>query len=285
MISLLLAVVLSFGADDSKLAYDAAAGLVEKYTPRDSGTYGSKRAAMYILDSVSSLGPNARIDTFVADTPKGRRAFTNVESSFVSHPDNEWVVFISHFDTKTGVSCPGANDGASTSGLMVALAANLFKNRPEKTNILLVWTDGEECFDAYSHNDGLWGSRHVAQKLKSSNAKVRAVVCLDMLGDRDLTISIPENCHPGFKNGVLKIAKAKGLGNRIVSSGDIVYDDHLPFMQAGYKALALIDFEYGSAPGLNDYWHTPKDTMDKISPDSLLLAGRLASWIISGLDR
>ncbi len=285
MTSLFLAVALTFGVDDAKLAYETATELVQDCTPRDSGTYGSKRAAMYILDKVSSLGPNAKIDTFVAETPKGRRAFTNVESTFVSNPDNEWIVFVSHFDTKLGVQCPGANDGASTTGLLVSLAAKLFRQPPEKTNIMLVWTDGEECFETYGLNDGLWGSRHIAQKLKDSGVKVRAVVCLDMLGDKNLKISIPDNCHQGFKKGVLKIVKSKNLDDKIVSSNDIVYDDHLPFLQLGFKAIALIDFEYGSSHGLNDYWHTPNDTIDKISIESLQLSGSLASWIIGGLDR
>ncbi len=50
-------------------------------------------------------------------------------------------------------------------------------------------------------------------------------------------------------------------------------DDHVPFMRAGIPAVDLIDFEFGSAPGLNDFWHTEKDTLDKIEARSLEIVG------------
>lgn len=285
MMSSLLAAALAFTPADAELAYNTASNLVMECTPRDSGTYGSRRAAHFILDKVSSLGADARLDSFEAETPKGTRTFVNVESEFVSHADNPWVVFISHYDTKTGVPCPGANDGASTTGLLVSLAGKLFDKGPEKINVLLLWTDGEECMESYTYNDGLWGSRYAARKLKNSGKNVRAVVCFDMLGDRDLKITIPANCHPGFRKGILAIAERKKVADKVVPSDEIVTDDHVPFMEAGFKAVNLIDFDYGSRSGLNDYWHTPKDTVDKISPESLRFAGQLAVWILGGLDR
>jgi Zn-dependent M28 family amino/carboxypeptidase len=285
MTSLLLATTLFFAPADAEIAYNAASELVEKHTPRDSGTLGSRRAADFICDKLNLSGVKSKQDFFKADTPLGPRYFVNVESSFVSDTNNEWIVFISHFDTKLGVDCPGANDGASTTGLLIALAGKLAKEKPQKTNILLLWTDGEECFDYYTENDGLWGSKHAAKKLKDSGVKVRAVVCFDMLGDKDLKITIPDNSHQGFREGILKIAKRKNLSNKIVAVSDIVIDDHHPFLEAGFKAIDLIDFDYGSRPGVNDYWHTPDDTIDKISRESLLFAGQVATWIINGLDR
>lgn len=285
MTSFLLAATLLFAPADADIAYDTASELVKKHTPRDSGTLSSRRAADFIYDRLKASGAKAELDFFKADTPAGERYFVNVESAFVSNTNNEWIVFVSHFDTKKGVACPGANDGASTTGLLIALAGKLVKQNPEKTNILLLWTDGEECFNDYAENDGLWGSRHAAKKLKDSGVKVRAVVCFDMLGDKDLKITIPENSHQGFREGVLKIAKRKNLADKIVAVDDIVIDDHVPFLEAGFKAVDLIDFDYGSRPGLNDYWHTSKDTIDKISRESLLLAGEIATWLINGLDR
>lgn len=285
MTSFLLAATLLFAPADADIAYDTASELVKKHTPRDSGTLSSRRAADFIYDKLKASGAKAELDFFKADTTAGERYFVNVESAFVSNTNNEWIVFVSHFDTKRGVSCPGANDGASTTGLLIALAGKLVKQNPEKTNVLLLWTDGEECFNDYAENDGLWGSRHAAKKLKDSGVKVRAVVCFDMLGDKDLKITIPENSHQGFRDGILKIAKRKNLADKIVAVDDMVIDDHVPFLEAGFKAVDLIDFDYGSRPGLNDYWHTSKDTIDKISRESLLLAGEIATWLINGLDR
>lgn len=284
MFSLLLAAQLAFVESDARIAYDTAKGLVESYTPRESGSVGSRRAAMYILDTVSSLGADVRLDSFTAKTPKGERQFTNVECSIVSNPSNKWLVVVSHFDTKPGISCPGANDGASTVGILAALAARLSVVRPKNVNILLAWVDGEECFSFYSQSDGLWGSRHLAAKLKKQGSKVRAVINVDMLGDRDLKVMIPSNTHGGFRRGILKLAAQKKVSDKVVEIDDAVTDDHVPFMEEGFKAVNLIDFEYGSASGRNDYWHTPEDTMDKISVESLRFSGELLAWIIERLS-
>ena len=284
MFSLLLAAQLTFAESDARIAYDTAKELVESHTPRESGSIGSRRAAMYILDKASALGADVRLDAFSAKTPKGVRQFTNVESSIVSNPSNKWLVLVSHFDTKSGIDCPGANDGASTVGILAALAARLSANKPKNVNVLFAWVDGEECFNFYSESDGLWGSRHLAAKLKEQGARVRAVINVDMLGDKDLKVMIPANTHDGFRRGVLKLAAQKKVADRVVAIDDIVTDDHVPFMEAGFKAINFIDFEYGSKPGKNDYWHTPEDTMDKISIESLKFSGELLAWIIERLS-
>jgi hypothetical protein len=43
-------------------------------------------------------------------------------------------------------------------------------------------------------------------------------------------------------------------------------DDHLPFKEAGVPVIDIIDFNYGPD---NAYWHTNKDTLDKISGQSI----------------
>jgi hypothetical protein len=46
----------------------------------------------------------------------------------------------------------------------------------------------------------------------------------------------------------------------------------------------LIDFEFGSAPGLNDYWHTDEDTLDKLSPHSMEIVGQTALRLVELLQ-
>ena len=280
MFSALLAASLVFSQADANLAFKTATGLVENHTPRDSGTTRSMLAANYLLDAASAAGADVRRDMFVAKTPKGERRFTNLVASFKRNPDAPWVVLVSHYDTKTGVDCPGANDGASTSGLLVALAGVLYNHRTQNDNVMLIWTDGEECMNAYVEDDGLWGSRHAAKSLKESGVKVKAVICLDMLGDKVLHVSIPKNSSPALSKIALAAAKKAGVADKVSRVDLLVKDDHVPFLEAGFKSIDLIDFEYGSAPGLNDYWHTAKDTVDKISEESLFTAGKLVAGML-----
>ena len=281
MFSALLAASLVFSQADANLAFKTATGLVENHTPRESGTTRCFLAANFLLDAASAAGADVRRDMFLAKTPKGERRFTNLVASFKRNPDAPWVVLVSHYDTKTGVDCPGANDGASTSGLLVALAGVLCTNRTYSDNVMLIWTDGEECMNAYVEDDGLWGSRHAAKSLKESGVKVKAVICLDMLGDKDLHVSIPKNSSPALSKIAHAAAKKAGVSDKVSRIDLLVKDDHVPFFEAGFKSIDLIDFEYGSAPGRNDYWHTDKDTIDKISEESLLASGKLVVGMLN----
>lgn len=273
---------LVFSPAEAKAAHACAAGLVESHTPRDAGTPGGRRAAYYLLDAVSSTGADAVLDRFEAETPRGRKTMVNVESAFVVSDEAEWIILLSHYDTKPGVDCPGADDGASTSGLLVSLAGLLYRNRPTACNVLLAWVDGEECMESYEENDGLWGSRHLAAKMKARGAKVRAVLCLDMLGGKDLVVSVPKNGHAGLRRAVARVARHLGKSDRVRSARDTLIDDHVPFLEAGYRAVDLIGMS--SARPL-PYWHTPHDTVDKLSEESLLFAGELVTTLLGGLAR
>ena len=59
-------------------------------------------------------------------------------------------------------------------------------------------------------------------------------------------------------------------------------DDHTPFLDVGIPCVDLIDFNYGPE---NSYWHTPADTLDKISPQSLEKTGKLVLAVLAELQK
>ncbi len=282
--SSLLAAALAFTPADARFAREVAGDLVMRHTPRDAGTVAGRFAANRLLDRANATGLDARLDVFRVDTPIGPRQMANVECVYESDPAAPWIVLVSHFDTKPGSNCPGANDGASTSGLLMAMAEILYENRPKGLNVMLLWTDGEECMKEYGPNDGLWGSRRAAKKYKESRMNVRAVLCLDMLGDPDLEMSIPKNSSPGLKRVLLKLAKVTGLEDSVKLSKENIIDDHVPFLEEGFRSADLIDFDFGGKIGENSHWHTPGDTMDKVSEESLLKAGKLLAAFLNSLS-
>lgn len=280
MISFLLAAALAFTPQDARLAYEKAQRLVTACTPRDAGSIrGRVIAANCILDAASAVGADVRRDCFKAMTPQGEREFTNLSAEFPSGgEDAKWVILLSHYDTKPGSGCPGANDGASTSGLLIALANAVSNWQTPKGNLMLIWTDGEECMGDYGPNDGLWGSKRAAEVVASRNLKVQAVICLDMLGDRDLAISVPANGTPSLAKIAEHAAKRAGYPGLVKPIAEFVKDDHVAFLERGWPAIDLIDFSYGPN---NAYWHTPQDTMDKISEESLLKSGRVVVELLN----
>ena len=277
--SLLLSAALVFTQSDARVSFETARDLVACCTPRDAGTIRGRIAANRLLDAASASGADVRRDVFSAMTPKGVREFTNLYAQFKSDdPEARWVILVSHYDTKPGTGCPGANDGASTSGLLVGIA-NAFSNwETPRGNLLLVWTDGEECMESYSDGDGLWGSRRAAEYVAQRGMQVQAVVCLDMLGDRDLSISVPANGSAALAKIAVAAARRSGYPGLVRLVSDHVKDDHAPFLEKGYKAIDLIDFSYGPE---NSYWHTSDDTVDKISEASLLKSGRVVAEMLN----
>ena len=279
MLSLILAAALEFTAQDAKFAYDRTRELVEACTPRDAGTIRGRIAANRILDAASAAGVDVRRDTFRAKTPKGEKEFTNLYAEFrTDSSTNRWVILVSHYDTKPGTGCPGANDGASTTGLLIAIANALSSWQTPRGNVMMIWTDGEECMSAYGPDDGFWGSRRAAEYLISKGRDVQAVVCLDMLGDKDLAIAIPANGSPALSKIAMLAAKNAGTPDLVRLIGEHVKDDHVAFMEKGFRAIDLIDFSYGPN---NSYWHTPEDTMDKISESSLLKSGKIVAEMLN----
>lgn len=279
MLATLLAAALVFSPQDARLSHEAARSLVDECSPRDAGTIRGRIAANRILDLASSTGADVRRDVFRARTPRGEKEFANLYAELVDGSGtSQWVVVVSHYDTKSGVRCPGANDGASTSGLLVGLANAYMNWASPQGNLLLVWTDGEECMESYGENDGLWGSRRAVEYVAAKRLDVRAVICLDMLGDKDLSISIPANGTPVLAKIAVHAAARAGYPRLVRSIPEMVKDDHVPFLEKGYKAIDLIDFEYGPE---NAYWHTEQDTMEHVSEESLLKSGRIVVSLLN----
>ena len=256
---------------------------------REAGTPGAERAAAYLVRRLGELGLEAEVDEFLDPTPDGPAVFRNVTAAIPGRGPG-WVLLLSHYDTKSGMpdSFEGANDSGSSTGLLLEMArAVRALGQPPAASLLVGFLDGEECRKSYGPADGLHGSRRLARRLREQEpglaARVRAVIVLDMVGDRDLTLTLPRNATPPLLAAVLAAAEAEGVRDRFrLHAGDML-DDHVPFLAAGFPAVNIMDFEYGSGPGRNDYWHTAQDALDKLASESLAIVGRVTWRVIRGV--
>ncbi len=254
---------------------------------RDAGTPGAERAAQYLLGRLRSLGLQAELEVFTNRTPVGERVFRNVLAR-VPGAQSGLILVASHYDTKSGIApdFQGANDSGSSSGVLLELGRIFAGDPPWRgPSLQLTFFDGEEAVRHYSAIDGLHGSRHHAARIVREGRvrDVRAMILLDMIGDRDLSVTVPRNVTTSLATLLLRAAEEEGLRGKFALYPYEVGDDHEPFLRAGIPALDIIDFHYGSAPGRNDYWHTRQDTMDKISAESLGGIGRIAVRMLNAL--
>lgn len=242
------------------------------FGPRPPGSKANVALRAYIRQQIKLRGGEVSEDPFTAQTPNGRVPMTNIIAKFPGKSGRA-IVFTGHFDTKyfPGRNFVGANDGASSTGLLLELMRAV-ASTPHNEDVYLVWFDGEEAFGEWSETDGIYGSRHLADRWTTEGIlpRIRALINVDMIGDRDLRILQEENSTVQLRRQVWQVASDRGYGKYFADYGGAIEDDHMPFLRRGVPALDLIDFEYGPN---NAYWHTDKDTMDKLSAHSLQVVG------------
>ncbi len=194
------------------------------------------------------------------------------------------IVITGHFDTKPmpGRVFVGANDGGASTGFLLELA-RVVNSMPHSDDIYLVWFDGEEAFGEWSDTNGIYGSRHLAEKWSQAGllSHIKAMINIDMIGDKDLGILEDTNSSRSLLRLVWQTAADLGYGKYFLDAATPMEDDHMPFVRQGVNALDLIDFDYGPN---NAYWHDEKDTIDKVSAHSLEVVGNVVVAVLRKLQ-
>ena len=252
------------------------------FGPRPPGSEANQKLQGYIESQLKTLHCQVSFDAFTANTPSGRVAMRNIIAKFPGSSGRALVV-TGHFDSKPmpGRVFVGANDGGSSTGFLLELA-RVVNAMPHADDIVLVWFDGEEAYGEWSDTNGIYGSKHLAEKWSRDGtlARIKALINVDMIGDEDLGILREGNSTPALLALVWKTAHDLGYGKYFLDTGFATEDDHLPFLKKGVNALDLIDFDYGPN---NAYWHTEKDTMDKLSAHSLEVVGNVVVAVLRKL--
>jgi Zn-dependent M28 family amino/carboxypeptidase len=145
----------------------------------------------------------------------------------------------------------------------------------------MLFFDGEEAFGpSITESDGLYGSQALAEKMLQEGEleKTRALLLIDMVGDRDLNLAIDQNSAPDLLELYLQEAKDLVDPNQTFA----LIDDHIPFRQRGLEqVLALIDFQYGSRSSPGPLWHTAADDLPAVSAQSLSRVGDLVVRLVA----
>ena len=254
------------------------------FGPRPPGTDAHREMQRYIVAELEKAGVAVEENPFTASTPYGPVAMNNIVGRIPGRT-GRIIVLASHYDTKRmdAMRFVGANDGGSSTGLLLALAPVLAK-RENQHDIWLVFLDGEEAFEEWTATDSLYGSRHLAQQWRQAGilSKIGAFLLVDLIGDADLDIRRESQSTPWLTDLVWKVARGLGYSRHFLDASVSVSDDHVPFLEAGVPAVDLIDFNYGPD---NSYWHTAEDTLDKLSAGSLEIVGKVLLGVIAELEQ
>jgi glutaminyl-peptide cyclotransferase len=237
--------------------------------PRPPASAAIEQARRYLADQLNHCGWQVEEQPFEQSTPGGQVRFVNLIATHGSGGKKEARFLVcSHYDTKTfdTITFVGANDGGSSTGALLELARVLDLHPTLANQIELVFFDGEEAYEQFTETDGLYGSRHFAKQLAAAHQIFHAGILWDMIGDRDLTITLPLDSPPELARGIFAAADALQLRDHFTYYRDDVLDDHTPLNEIGIPTIDLIDFDYPP-------WHTAEDTIDKLSAESLRIVG------------
>ena len=253
---------------DSSRAYEHLRRQVG-FGPRPAGSAALARCRAYILAELKAAGIETREDAFEAATPLGRVQMVNVIATIPGRR-SERIALATHYDTKLfrRFRFVGASDAASSTAVILELA-RLLKTRQNEYTIELLFFDGEEAVvNWYLGNDNTYGSRRyveIAQKTDTL-AGLKALVLLDMIGDRNLTIRRDSNSTSWLTDAIWASAASLGYQANFLSQETTIDDDHMPFLRAGIPSVDIIDLDYPA-------WHTAQDDLDQVSARSLQIVG------------
>ncbi len=261
----------------------AATRHATSFGERPAGSEALKHLREWIEGELKPLGGELARDSFEAQTPDGTIPMTNIILKFPG-TSGKAVVVTGHFDTlrKPLTHFVGANDGGSSTGFLLEFARVASRLR-HSDDIFIVFFDGEEAVRQWSDTDSRYGSRHLASRWGSDGtlAKIRALINVDMIGDKDLDIMNDDNSSPALRQAVFQIADKLGDGKYFKRDPGGIDDDHMSFVSEGVNAIDLIDYDYGPN---NSFWHTDKDTMDKLSAHSLQVVGDVVVQLVKQLE-
>jgi glutaminyl-peptide cyclotransferase len=245
--------------------------------PRPPESEALEKSRVYIEKELRASGWEVTRQSFTDTTPRGKITFVNLIATFGNKATPSFLL-CSHYDTKifSTFRFVGANDGGSSTGLLLEMG-RVLALRPElAAKIELVFFDGEEAFEEFSDTDGIYGSRYFAKQLTESKManQFRGGVLFDMVGDPSLTITLSPNSPKQITQQIFAAADALKLRDHFTFFQGDITDDHTPLNAAGIPTIDLIDFDFPA-------WHTVEDKIDKVSAESLQTVGQVAAFYLS----
>lgn len=249
--------------------------------PRPPGSEALEKSRGYIEKQLSIFGWKVTRQVFTDETPRGKVQFINLIATYPARGGKtspSSFLLCSHYDTKVfdTVRFVGANDGGSSTGLLLELARVLAQHPELARKIDIVFFDGEEAFENFSETDGIYGSRYFARQLAASKAakEFRGGILFDMVGDRSLNVTLPPDSPPQIAGKLFAAAEALKVRGHFTYFDREITDDHTPLNAIGIPTIDIIDFDF-------PWWHTGEDTIDKLSAQSLQTVGSVAAYYLS----
>jgi Zn-dependent M28 family amino/carboxypeptidase len=252
------------------------------FGPRPAGSTALDDCRRYLLEQLKAAGITATEQRFVAKTPLGDTRMANVVATIPGRR-RERIILASHFDTKRApFRFVGANDGASSTAVLLELG-RVLKVRQNDLTIELLFLDGEEATNwdwGVTGVDNTYGSRHYVQEAQKAGtlSGIRAMLLLDMVGERGAVFQREGHSTPWLVDIVWGAARQLGHAASFPNERTEIDDDHVAFLRAGVPAADIIDLDYPQ-------WHKAEDDLDHVDVRTLQIVGDVVLASLPGIEK
>eukprot|EP01080_Neovahlkampfia_damariscottae_P011023 gene11023-3729_t len=257
--------------------------------PRD----GLKKTRDYIVKTLKNLNFTITLNTFEQKTPFGKTNFTNIIADYKQQVGKKKLILSAHYESKyyKDIEFLGATDSACPCGMLLELASFIDKQiqsrnwRNPSVDVQLIFFDGEEAMVQFNHNDGLYGSKHLASKWEKKEIlrNIEMLILFDLLGHKNpnfysyrlhrLTGTVPKY------NKLMQIERQFNQSKffkDLTIPWDLT-DDHIPFGERGVPVLHLISNPYPSQ------WHTDKDNLEIINDETIKILMKIFKEFLNSM--
>lgn len=254
---------------------------------RVPGTAAHRQAGEWLVREFGARADTVIQQTWTHTTADGKRLpMRNVLARF-NPAASRRVLYVAHWDSRPisekasdasrrALPVPGANDGASGVAILLALA-DVLKANPSPIGVDILLVDGEDWGDFDTNTDVLIGSRYFAANLPDPDYSPEFGIVWDMVGKPNAQFLYESNsvrAAPDVVQRVWATAAAIGHGTHFPTREyGAIMDDHVPLIEVGLRVIDVIDLDFA-------FHHTPEDTEDKVSPQTLQVVGDVALAVI-----
>ncbi|WP_188006589.1 M20/M25/M40 family metallo-hydrolase [Sporosarcina sp. ANT_H38] len=234
----------------------------EDFIPALALTYDEGKKLLDFVKKGSPVNATVEIEGARIEKLASQNIIATKKPTKVADVNDDIILIGAHYDSVD--KAPGASDNASGTAVVLELA-RMFKTLPTNKEIRFLFFGAEE--------EGLHGSKkYVSAMSKDEIKRSSAMFNLDMVGSADAG-NLAIQTLDGWDNIVTKAASKANeeLNGTSIETTFGDRSDHTPFHNAGIDAALFI------YDPVEEWYHTPNDTIEKLSKDRLLNVAKIIS--------
>ncbi len=281
------------------------------FGPRVPGTQAHADCAAWLEERLRATTEHVVVQNFSISTPfGGPYDMTNLIAYYPGDDRYEPVMIGAHWDCRPVADADpdprlrtqpvmGANDGASGVAVLLEIARLIHADRHHRP-VLLAFFDAEDSgrvgASGFPRDGWALGSDYMSRNMPTELPTPSAVIVIDLVGQDEVhneRLGTPHGSNdyldfpieryslesaPLLVDEIWSIAEQAGHSAFIRRTRGYIIDDHVPFIDAGFPAINIIDLPHPE-------WHTADDTPDCCCPNSLYQVGdTLMRYLYPGID-